>query len=53
MQGGFESVAIPGTYTQRIFSKSCYINPKSNCINHFPIDLDPNGRLFGSKSIAK
>ena len=26
---------------------------KSDCIYHFPIDLEPNGRPFGSKSIGK
>ena len=29
-----------------IFSKSCQIKPKSDCIYHFPIDLEPNGRPF-------
>ena len=38
---------------REIFSKSYYINPKSDCIYHFPIDLDPNGRPFVSKSIGK
>ena len=33
--------------------KSYLINPKSVCINHFPIDLETNGRPFGSKSIRK
>ena len=26
---------------------------KSDCIYHFPIDLESNRRLFGSKSIGK
>ena len=26
---------------------------KSDCIYHFPIDLEPNGIQFGSKSIGK
>ena len=33
--------------------KSYQINPKLNCIYHFPIDLEQNGRPFGSKSIGK
>ena len=33
--------------------ESYQINPKSGCIYHFPIDLEPNGRLFDSKSIGK
>ena len=41
-------------YTHReIFSKSYCIKLKSDCIYHFPIDLEPNGRPFGSKSIGK
>ena len=32
---------------REIFSKSCWINPKSDCIYHFPIDLEPNRRPFG------
>ena len=35
---------------REIFSKSYSINPKSDCIYHFPIDLDLNKRPFGSKS---
>ena len=30
--------------------KSNWINLKSDCIYHFPVDLDPNGRQFRSKS---
>ena len=41
-------------YTHReIFSKSYEIKPKSDCVYPFPIDLEPNGRPFGSKSIGK
>ena len=29
------------------------INPKSYCVYHFPIDLEPNGHPFGSKPIEK
>ena len=36
-----------------IFSKSYQRKPKSDSIYHAPIDLEPNGRLFGSKSIGK
>ena len=36
-----------------IFSKSYQIKPKSDCIHHFQIDLEPNGCPFGSKSIGK
>ena len=38
---------------REIFPKSYQINLKSGCIYHFPVDLDPNGRPFGSKSIGK
>ena len=39
---------------REVFSKSCYIKPKSPCIYHFPIDLEPIGHCpFGSKSIGK
>ena len=39
---------------REIFSKSYYINPKSYCIHHFPIDMDPIGQCpFGSKLIEK
>ena len=38
---------------REIFSKSYYINLKSDCIYNFPINLEPNGRSFGSKSIGK
>ena len=36
-----------------IFSKCYQIKPKSDCIYHFPIDLETNGRPFGYKSIGK
>ena len=42
------------TLTHReFFLKSYEIKPKSDCSYHFPIDLEPNGRPFGSKSIVK
>ena len=41
------------TALREIFPESYQINPKSDCIYHPPIDLDPNGRAFGSKSIGK
>ena len=46
--------ALLSLYTHReIFSKSYQINLKSDCIYHAPIDLNPNGRPLGSKSIEK
>ena len=30
--------------------KSYHIKPKSDCIYHAPIDLEPNGRPFGSEN---
>ena len=36
-----------------IFSKYYQTKLKSDCIYHFPIDLEPNGRPFGSKSVGK
>ena len=42
--------SILNTTTHReAFSKSYYIDPKSDCIYHFPIDLELNARPFGSK----
>ena len=38
-----------GTQTENSYK----INPKSDCIYHFPIDLKPNGRSFGFKSTGK
>ena len=38
---------------REIFSKSYHIKPKLDCIYHFPIDLEPDGCPFGSKSIEK
>ena len=29
------------------------IKPKTYCVYHFPIDFEPNGIMFGSKSIEK
>ena len=39
-------------YVREIFSKSYYIKPKSDCIFRALIDLERNGRPFGSKSIG-
>ena len=37
----FTRAFLPPLHTHReIFSKSCWINPKSDCIHHFPIDLE-------------
>jgi len=33
--------------------QSCWIKLKSDCIYHFQIDLELNGRLFGSKLFRK
>ena len=38
---------------REIFSKFYQIKPKSDCICHFPIDLEPNGCPFGPQSIGK
>ena len=41
-------------YTHReIFSKFYQIDPILDCIYHFLIDLEPDGRPFESKSIGK
>ena len=37
---------------REIISKSYQINPISDCIYHALIDMDLNGRPFGSKSIG-
>ena len=37
---------IFSTTHREIFSNSYYINPKSDCIHHFPIELELNGRQF-------
>ena len=37
---------------KEIFLKSYQIKPKSDCIYHFPIDLETKGPLFGSKYIG-
>ena len=37
-----------GAAHREIFLKSYQIKPKSECIYHFPIDLELNGRPFGS-----
>ena len=37
-----------------IFSKSYLIKPRSDCIDHAAIDMEPNGNFpFGSKSNGK
>ena len=38
---------------REIFSKFYQIKSKSDSNYHFPIDLDPNGRPYRSKSIIK
>ena len=43
---------IEQTTHREIVSKPYQIKPKSDCIYHFPIDLELNGRAFGSKSIG-
>ena len=40
-------------HTETFFSKCNSIKPKSDCIYHFPIDLEPNRRPLGSKSIGE
>ena len=49
---GCDSTILDNTH-RVIFLKSCSFKLKSDCIYHFPIDLGPNGRPFGSKSIGK
>ena len=38
---------------REIFTKSFQINQKSDCIYHFPIDLEPNERPFGSLMVEE
>ena len=38
---------------REFFPKSYGINLKSDCIYYIPIDFDPSGRSFESKSIGK
>ena len=38
---------------RKFFSISYSIKPNSDCIYHFSIDLEPNGRPFVSKSFGK
>jgi len=38
---------------REIFWESCWLKPKSDCIYRFPVDLDPYGSPFGSKSNGK
>ena len=40
-------------YTQRNLLEFFQIKLKSDCIYHFLIDLEPNGRPFDPKSIGK
>ena len=47
----FHSRLLFSTHRE-IFSKSYLIKPKSDCIYHAPIELEPNGHQFGSKSIC-
>ena len=47
------TAAVAHTTLREIFPKSYQIKAKSDCIYQFPIDLDPNGSPFGSKSIGK
>ena len=37
---------------REIFSKFYQVITKSDCIYHFPIDLEPNGRSIGYKSMG-
>ena len=39
-------------YNRTLFNFMCG-STCLDCIYHFPVDLDPNGRMFGSKSIGK
>ena len=48
-----EEISYFFTTQREIFLKSYQIKPKSECIYHFLIDLEPNGRPFGSRSIGK
>ena len=38
---------------EKIISKYYLIKLKLDCIYQFPIDFEPNKRLFGTKSIGK
>ena len=50
----FPTVLYYVLHTHReIFLKSYYINPKSVCIYHIPIDLERNRYPVRSKSIGK
>ena len=55
-QSSTPNEAEPGLYAQILIAlhreKSYWINPKSDCIYHSSIDLEPNRRPFGSKSIG-
>ena len=45
---------VTASHTHREnFIESGQFKPKSDCINHFRNDLEPNGRPFGSKSFEK
>ena len=47
-----ESTKIIQAYRE-IFSESSSIKSNSDCIDHIPVDLAPNGISFGTKSIGK
>ena len=40
-----ESTKLPPSTHREIFSESYWIKPKSDCIYHFPIDLEQNRRI--------
>ena len=40
-------------HAEKSFSNSYWIKPDSDCIYHYTIDLEPNGRPIGFKSIGK
>ena len=37
---------FPSGTRKEILSESCYIKPKSDCIYHFPIALEPHEKTF-------
>ena len=48
----FRNAQCHFTTDRKICLDSYHIKPKSDCIYYAPIDLEPNGRPFGSKSIC-
>ena len=52
-QSFLRSISACGGTHREIFSESYSLKPKSDCIYHFLIDLEPNVRPFGFKSIGK